>query len=310
MNISGLENVKIQKYLKKIFKYLRLKKNEEDYSKDPNIHVFKLRSKMKELVENSFFQETSSSSSNEEEDELEANPEIKFPTINLPELPSDKPKESAIKTKIPSIDDELNDNPENKDKTLNKEKKFYGVQFISLEEKEEFLKVSLSEDNNDEVKDAKQPIQREDWLKDDNLKNIIDSSFGKLKKERPKNQMLEKRVPKYLQDLFDKEPQKLKSVIDKKNEEEDEKEQEEMKEYMKQYDEMNNRGKSLLEMHKEKLKEKLKKKGGIPDRKPFNRDTDLQIVRHDSKKIFALVNEGDNSLVNRFKNSKWQKSFL
>jgi hypothetical protein len=63
-----------------------------------------------------------------------------------------------------------------------------------------------------------------------------------------------------------------------------------------------------LEMHKDKLKEK--KKGGKNERKEFNRDTDLAIIRHDSKKIFSLVNEGDNSLVNRFKNSKFERSFL
>lgn len=87
-------------------------------------------------------------------------------------------------------------------------------------------------------------------------------------------------------------------------------EQADIKEYMEEYDKINNRGKSLLELHKEKIKEKKKSRGGIPERKPFNRDTDLQVIRHDSKKIFSLVNDGDNSLSNRFKNSKWEKSFL
>ena len=66
----------------------------------------------------------------------------------------------------------------------------------------------------------------------------------------------------------------------------------------------------IREIVREKIKEKKKNRGGIPERKPFNRDTDLQVIRHDSKKIFSLVNDGDNSLSNRFKNSKWEKSFL
>ncbi len=53
-----------------------------------------------------------------------------------------------------------------------------------------------------------------------------------------------------------------------------------------------------------------KKKGKIVERKPFDRDRDLQIVKHDSKKVFQILNNSDFSLGNRFNNSKYEKSFL
>lgn len=300
VNISGLENVKVLKYLKKMFKYLKLKKNDEDYSKNPELHTFDLKKKIKELTENSFFQETSSSSSSENEDD-----EIIIKPLEIQNRVN-KPKEAHINVEnFKKIHDQeitiknFDDSIKNIDQDPNSLKKVYGVQFISPEEKEKFLRDSIPE--------IEEKTEREDWIKGDNVQNIIDSSFGKLKESRkPQNSL--KNVPKYLQSLFDKEPDKIK-YLSSKHQETDEAEQNEVKEYMKTYDLMHSRGKSLLEIHKEKIKEKKKAKGGN-DRKPFNRDTDLKIIRHDSKKIFSLVNEGDNSLINRFKNSKWEKSFL
>jgi len=314
VNISGLENAKIQRKLQKIFKYLRLKKTEEgEFMKNLTIHNFNLKAKIKELVEQSFFHESSSSESSESENENEGNPlktkenplktkenpmktkenpmKTKEKHMKIKENPM-KTKENPIKTKEnPERTTEINETSENPDKS----KKIYGVQFISPEEKALFLENSLSEP----------PKERETWLQEDNLSKMIDSSFNKIpKKPRDPN----KHVPKYLQSLFDKEPDKIRFLAAKGEETIDQKEQEEIKDYMKKYDESHDRGKSLLEMHKDKLKEK--KKGGKNERKEFNRDTDLAIIRHDSKKIFSLVNEGDNSLVNRFKNSKFERSFL
>lgn len=312
VDISGLENSKIKKYLKKIFKYLRLNKNDDGYSKSPQIHTFSLKKKIQEVVENSFFQEkeSSSSSSDNEEKEIGSSHSKSLETSEKEK----KEKEDKIIEKqefiehqnnLKKIEAPLNENEEKREEceetTEKPQKKIYGVQFISPEEKEKFLQESLP------ITKEEKP-QREDWLKADTLQNIIDKSFGKLKKASNP----QKPVPKYLQSLFDKEPDKLKYLQQEENED-DEKEkadQEAIKEYMKDYDKKNNRGKSLLEMHKEKQKEKKKKGGGANERRPFNRDTDIQVIRHDSKKIFSLVNDGDNSLGNRFKNSKWEKSFL
>lgn len=302
VDISGLENAKIKKYLKKFFKYLRLEKKNEEYTKNPEIHVFNLKKKIRDLVENSFFQESSSSSSSEnDEEENNDLKEISEKKV-LPEIPKINEKKTKLEEK-PFENDELKKDAENLLEMS--QKKVYGVQFISTGEKEKFLKDCLPTP----TPEVEKP-EREDWLKDDNLKNIIDKSFGKLKKSSNP----QKQVPKYLQSLFDKEPDKMKFLQATENQDEDQEkemqEQADIKEYMEEYDKINNRGKSLLELHKEKIKEKKKNRGGIPERKPFNRDTDLQVIRHDSKKIFSLVNDGDNSLSNRFKNSKWEKSFL
>ena len=313
VNISGLENVKIQKKLKKIFKYLRLIKSEEDdeYTKNPNIHTFNLRAKIKELVELSFFKESSSalSESGEEDSASEDNYEKKLQKDerNMEKLEKNKEKqEKPAKNKEKSdlkqlttekkLEEPEKMQEETPESTENK-KKVYGVQFISPEEKAKFLETVLPP-----------PIERETWLAEDNLSKMIDSSFNKIPKHAP---AAGKRVPKYLATLFDKEPDKMKfmEAVKMDNTSEKElKEQEDIKEYMKTYDEANNRGKSLLEVHKQKLQEK--KKGKTLERKEFNRDTDLRVIRHDSKKVFAMINEGDNSLGNRFKNSKFERSFL
>lgn len=312
VNISGLENVKIQKKLKKIFKYLRLIKSEDDeYTKNPNIHTFNLRAKIKELVELSFFKESSSSSSesgeddseNEDNDEklkkVEKNKDKNERNKEKVEKPS-KNKEKEVLNKLPNeknLEEPEKMQEETTENAADNKKKVYGVQFISPEEKAKFLETVLPP-----------PIERETWLAEDNLSKMIDSSFNKIPKHAPAPG---KRVPKYLATLFDKEPDKMKfmEAVKMDNTSEKElKEQEDIKEYMKTYDEANNRGKSLLEMHKQKLQEK--KKGKTLERREFNRDTDLRVIRHDSKKVFAMINEGDNSLGNRFKNSKFERSFL
>lgn len=305
VDISGLENSKIKKYLKKIFKYLRLNKSDDGYSKNSQIHSFSLKKKIQEIVENSFFQQKESSSASSDNEE---NENISSHSNSLEKSKQENKiieKQGIIENpqnNLKKDDPHLNPSEENcEEKPEKLQKKIYGVQFISPEEKEKFLQESLPV-----IKEEKP--QREDWLKADTLQNIIDKSFGKLKKASNP----QKSVPKYLQSLFDKEPDKLK-YLQQTGDEDNEKEkadQEAIKEYMKDYDKMNNRGKSLLEMHKDKLKEKKKNKGGANERRPFNRDTDIQVIRHDSKKIFSLINDGDNSLGNRFKNSKWEKSFL
>lgn len=308
VNISGLENVKIQKKLKKIFKYLRLIKSEDDeYTKNPNVHTFNLRAKIKELVELSFFKESSSSSSESGDDDSSENDDNdkklkKEEKIEKNKEKIEKPLKNTEKSDLKTLPTEKSleetEKPEKiqEEPTENK-KKVYGVQFISPEEKAKFLETVLPP-----------PIERETWLAEDNLSKMIDSSFNKIPKHAPPPG---KRVPKYLATLFDKEPDKMKFMEAVKMDETNEKElqeQEDIKEYMKTYDEANNRGKSLLEIHKQKIQEK--KKGKTIERREFNRDTDLRVIRHDSKKVFAMINEGDNSLGNRFKNSKFERSFL
>lgn len=61
---------------------------------------------------------------------------------------------------------------------------------------------------------------------------------------------------------------------------------------------------------KEKIFEKKGNKKGKQERREFDRNVDLQINRNDSKKIFSILNNSDNSLGNRFSNSKFEKSFL
>ena len=319
VNISGLENVKIQKKLKKIFKYLRLNKSEEEeFTKNPSIHNFNLRAKIKELVELSFFKESSSSSESEEsqsgEEEKNEKKDKNIEKNEKKEKNNEKKEKKEEKEKKEKNTEKNNEkicknekNPEKNDKieeedalTLEnneKGKKVYGVQFISPEEKAKFLENVIPP-----------APERESWLAEDNLSKMIDSSFNKIPKHAPAPG---KRVPKYLATLFDKEPDKMKFMEAVKVDEDDEKnaqEQEDIKEYMKTYDEANNRGKSLLEIHKEKIQDQ--KKGKKIERREFNRDTDLRVIRHDSKKVFAMINEGDNSLGNRFKNSKFERSFL
>lgn len=297
IDISEIDNPKIQKYLKKIFKYLRLQKDSTDYKKDLIKNPFNLKQKIQNLIEKSYFDERSSSS----EDDSHSDEETKILSTKINENLNPKveiPKKIEIKEQIAQPIEKIEPIPH---------KKIYGASFISEEEKKKFLEQSLTQ----ELEVPK--IEREKWMEDDNLNDFIDNSFKKVddsnkepkQRKEPKDA---KRMPKYLQSLFEKNND---DPNDPKKTEAEEKEEENIKEYMKEYDIAHNRQRSLMDEHKEKIRDKKNiTKNKIPERKAFDRSVDLQINKFDSKNIFSILNSGDNALSNRFSNSKFEKSFL
>lgn len=82
MDIEGIEKEDVKKRLKKMFKCLKLRKNEitNEYYKDPEIHTYSLQKKIENLVEELEEEESSSSEGEDNEqdgeDKSKLEPEI------------------------------------------------------------------------------------------------------------------------------------------------------------------------------------------------------------------------------------------
>eukprot|EP01016_Furgasonia_blochmanni_P024993 TRINITY_DN2698_c0_g1_i4.p1 TRINITY_DN2698_c0_g1~~TRINITY_DN2698_c0_g1_i4.p1 ORF type:complete len:433 (-),score=103.26 TRINITY_DN2698_c0_g1_i4:147-1445(-) len=311
IDISGLEDLATQKFLKKIFKYLGTAAEPKTsiYKKNMEEQPFSYQAKVRKMVNDieapSESSESDEGSDQDDDKEDDDEPELKKKAkksvqFSIPPEEEEKLRQKEVVPVVTVADRPIELVPdEQKGETANigePKKKLYGPAFAPmLLAQTDMVKPATQDAGLEEAGERKSNTKE--------LDSFLESTFGKVETNKHKQS---------LKEMFAKrEPGSNKAAdaqpgMPKYDEEELEQIRQFNEEYNKKY-----RPRSLMEEHRERLAEKKKNKGkGTEERRPFDREVDLAIQRVDSKRVFQMINNSDNSLSKRFSGGNFQGSFL
>jgi len=144
VDVEGLENGKVKNYLKKVFKYLGLRKNPEtkEYSKDPEVHTEPLKPKITDL----WYQGVDSSDSESEDEEA---------------------KKAMEEENAKVIEQEREENLVSMEEA--RKKLMHGLESLPEPEKQE---------------EPEEPVEQPNRIKGEEWRSMLDEQFGSLNEDK------------------------------------------------------------------------------------------------------------------------------